>query len=252
MVKKSSVEKWELPQINVDVNDDGDVISISCKSCKKYYVDDDEGREELKKFTRKVKELVVKWISRSHTIKKINAQQHIQKAKDHADATRRLKERADSKKLELTEAEQIAQTSTVSGHQRSILTQVRLLQHTQREQYIRKFQTAHFRVINNCSVNMYKKFAEFEKNVDKVDMGTGFLNDKSGQELILFLFKFLFCENVVDPLNDGTRLYFSLLYDGSSSAKTSDERELYIIKTWNNIQSQFDVLSLQKPDDTGS
>ena len=99
---------------------------------------------------------------------------------------------------------------------------------------------------------MYKKSAEFEKNVDKVDMGTGFLNDKSGQELILFLSKFLFCENVVDPLNDGTRLYFSLLYDGSSSAKTSDEKELYIIKTWNNIQSQFDVLSLQEPDDTGS
>ena len=68
----------------------------------------------------------------------------MQKAKDHADATRRLKERADSKKMELTEAEQIAQTSTVSGHQRSILTQVRLLQHTQREQYIRKFQSAHF------------------------------------------------------------------------------------------------------------
>ena len=97
MIKKSSVQKWELPQINVDVNDDGDVISISCKSCKEYYVDDDEGREELKKFTGKVKELVAKWISRSHTIKKIKAQQHIQKAKDHADATRRLKERADSK-----------------------------------------------------------------------------------------------------------------------------------------------------------
>ena len=53
MVKKSTAEKWELPEINVDVNDNGDVISISCKE---YYVDDDEGREELKKFTGKVKE----------------------------------------------------------------------------------------------------------------------------------------------------------------------------------------------------
>ena len=145
-----------------------------------------------------------------------------------------MKERADAKKLELTEAEQIAQTSTSSGHQRNILTQVRLLQHTQQERYIRKFQTAHFAVINNCSFNMYKKFAEFEKNVHKVDMGIGFLNDKSGQELILFLCNFLLCENVVDSLNDGTRLYFSLLYDGSSSAKTSDLKELYIIKTCNN------------------
>ena len=55
MVKKSTVEKWELPEINVDVNDDGDVISISCKICKEYYEDDDEGREELKKFTGKVR-----------------------------------------------------------------------------------------------------------------------------------------------------------------------------------------------------
>ena len=68
----------------------------------------------------------------------------------------------------------------------------------------------------------------------------------------LFLSNFLLRENVVDPLNDGTRLYFSLLCDGSSSAKTSDEKELYIVKTCNNGQSQFDVLSLQEPDDTGS
>ena len=69
---KSTVEKWELPEINVDVNDDGDVISKSCKICKEYYVDDDEGREELKKFTGKVKELVVKWINGSHINKKNN------------------------------------------------------------------------------------------------------------------------------------------------------------------------------------
>ena len=51
--------------------------------------------------------------------------------------------------MELTEAEQIAQACTSSGHQTSILTQVRLLQHTQRELYIRKFQNAHFAVIKN-------------------------------------------------------------------------------------------------------
>ena len=42
---------------------------ISCKICKEYYVDHDEGREELK-FTGKVKELVVKWTNGSHTITK--------------------------------------------------------------------------------------------------------------------------------------------------------------------------------------
>ena len=53
---------------------------------------------------------------------KNNAQEHIQKVKYHADAARRLKKRADAKKLELTEAEQTVQTSTPSGYQKSILS----------------------------------------------------------------------------------------------------------------------------------
>ena len=60
-------------------------------------------------------------------------------------------------------------------------------------------------------------------------MGIGSLNDKSGQELVLS--NFGLHENVVDLLNDDTRLYFSLLYGRSLSAKKSDEKELYIIKT---------------------
>ena len=41
MAKKTTVKKWELPEINLDVNDDGDVISVSCKICNGYYVDHD-------------------------------------------------------------------------------------------------------------------------------------------------------------------------------------------------------------------
>ena len=60
MLKESGkVEKWELPEISLHVNDDGNVILIMCRIYKEYYADY-EGREELQKFTRKVKELVVK------------------------------------------------------------------------------------------------------------------------------------------------------------------------------------------------
>lgn len=34
MVKKSTVEKWELPKKSLDVNDAGDVVSINCKFVK--------------------------------------------------------------------------------------------------------------------------------------------------------------------------------------------------------------------------
>lgn len=56
MIKKSSVEKWKLPKILLYVKDDGDIVSITCKSCKEHYVDDDDDESEeelLKKFTGK-------------------------------------------------------------------------------------------------------------------------------------------------------------------------------------------------------
>ena len=106
MAKKTTVEKWELPEINLDVSDDGDVILVSCKICKGYYVDDDGGREELIKFTGKMKKLIAKWINELNIIKKNNEHEHFQKVKYLIYATRRLKERADTKELESTEVEQ--------------------------------------------------------------------------------------------------------------------------------------------------
>ena len=92
---KVKLKKGELHKISLNVNEDGDVLIIRCKICKEYYVDN-EGREELKKFTGKVKELVVEWTNRSHIIKINNSQEHIQKTTYHADAIRRMKERADA------------------------------------------------------------------------------------------------------------------------------------------------------------
>ena len=34
MIKKSEKEKWELPEVSLDVNDNGDVVSIIFKICK--------------------------------------------------------------------------------------------------------------------------------------------------------------------------------------------------------------------------
>ena len=50
----------------------------------------------------------------------------------------------------------------------------------------------------------------------------------------------------------GDRTYFSLLTDGSSSAKTMDEKELYVIKTCDKGKPRFDVLALEQPDDPGA
>ena len=52
-------------------------------------------------------------------------------------------------------------------------------------------------------------------------------------------------ENIIEPLNSGDRTYFSLLTDGSSSAKTMDKKELYVIKIRSNVDLTFLLLSSQ-------
>ena len=56
-------------------------------------------------------------------------------------------------------------------------------------------------------------------------------------------------ENITEPLNNKERLYYSLLFDGSSNAKTNDEKELYVIKTCDGGRPRFDVFALEEPND---
>ena len=56
-------------------------------------------------------------------------------------------------------------------------------------------------------------------------------------------------ENITEPLNNKERLYYSLLFEGSSNAKTNDEKELYVIKTCDGGTPRFDVFALEEPND---
>ena len=58
-------------------------------------------------------------------------------------------------------------------------------------------------------------------------------------------------ENITEPLNSGDRAYFSLLTDGSSSAKTMDEKEL-VIMTCDKGKPRFDVLALEQPEEASA
>ena len=131
--------------------------------------------------------------------------------------------------------EKLASTITApSSSETSILTHLQELNLRQREQLLKKSQLALFIVQNNLAFMKYEQFTHFEKEFHKVDLGVGFLiNDKSCHEIIIFLSNSTIRENVVKPLNEKkkNRNYFSLLCDGSSSATTNDEKELYLIKT---------------------
>ena len=245
MVKKATVLCWNMPEIGIITadNDEEEVKKIFCKICKEFYVDSEEGKAMLEKFTGNVKKVVQNWVSGSEIMKKNNATDHVNKANYHATAVRILCQRA-NEKVEiplLTEAEKLAsQDKTISSQ--GILTHVQQLNITDQDQLLKKFQLLNFTISQNLSFCMYNKLAMFEKDTHKVNLGSSFLSNNSAREMTLYLLNSLLHENVVKPLNKGRKLYFSLLYDGSSSDKINDEKELYIIKTYRNRVPHFDML----------
>ena len=117
---------------------------------------------------------------------------------------------------------------------------------------VRKFQLAHFLIVNNKSFNFYKDLVHFTKEFYNVDVGSGYLQNVSAKEMVLYLSKSIVEENIAIPLNERKRLYFSMLFDGSSNAKTMDEKEVYVIKTCENGKPRYDVLSLEQPEDANA
>ena len=109
---------------------------------------------------------------------------------------------------------------------------------------MKKFQLAHFVVTHNLSFNIYREIAVLERDSHRAELDNGFLTNKSGREMTIYLTTSLLRDNIVQPLNEKYHLYFSLLYNGSSAEKINDDKELYIIKTYNQDTPKFDVLSL--------
>ena len=57
---------------------------------------------------------------------------------------------------------------------------------------------------------------------------------------------------VIEPLNNGVKPYYSIHNDGSSSSKTMDEKELFIMKSAPNGIIQFSIMSLEEPEEANA
>ena len=53
----------------------------------------------------------------------------------------------------------------------------------------------------------------------------------AGIEMMNYLTKSSRIKSITEPLNSGTIRYYSVMNDGSSSAKTMDEKELFLMKS---------------------
>ena len=87
----------------------------------------------------------------------------------------------------------------------------------------------------------------FEKEFHNVDLGNGYLNDKSCAEIVKYISLSNGMKNFTKLLNSNTLNYYSVLFDGGSSAKCVDEKELFLIKTCEDGLPQFNVMSLEEP-----
>ena len=84
------VKKVNILEIGM-ITDEEEVKKIFCKKCKEFYVDSEEGKVMLEKFTGNVKKVFQNWVSGSEIVKKNNATIHANKANYNATAVRILR-----------------------------------------------------------------------------------------------------------------------------------------------------------------
>ena len=116
-----------------------------------------------------------------------------------------------------------------------------------RVQLGRKFQLAHFICTIGKSFKSYKTFGAFKKNYHNVDLGSSYLI--SGAEIMKCISLSERFKKITQPLNENIVNYYSILFDGASSAKCVDEKELFIMKTCVQGKPTFNVMSLEEPDE---
>ena len=70
--------------------------------------------------------------------------------------------------------------------------------------------------------------------------------------MLFYLSKSIVLDNIMKPLNDVTIQCYSVHNEGSSSAKTMDEKELFIMKTAHKVEVKFCTVSLEEPDEANA
>ena len=151
--------------------------------------------------------------------------------------------------MELSSSTSLSSSSLSSASSSGIPKQAGIMQHMQklttqhRTQLTRKFQLAHFVISKPQSHSFYSDLTKFSRDVLNVNLETGYLSDT--QEVKLFVIK-VKLDNITNPINDGLIKYYSIMSDGSSSAKTMDEKELFLMKTASTGIPKFSVISLEE------
>ena len=210
--------------------------------------------------------LADKWVTGTTNVKKSNAIDHISKSTLHKTASYHavsLQKKAQTVETPAAAASTSSESSNnanntsssvcdLFGRQTTIPELTRAISLSQAKELTMKFQLAHFLTVKCKPLQDFETFINFEKDVHKVKLGSGYLDRRAATSMVSYLAKNIIQEEVTAPLNSGDCTYFSLFYDGSSSAKTMDEKEVYVIKTCKEGKASFQVISLEEPEATNA
>ena len=252
MVKKKTVDGWGLPTIKYELAEDGDtVIKVFCALCQEHYSNRTAGVPHVVGHKGAVCSIADKWVSGTNVIKKSNADDHVAKSSTHRQATLALQSQSKASTSGKDSTSQMSGKEPVQ-RQTTLPEHVRKINAAQRAQLEKKIQLLHYLILKCKPISDYENIAQFEKDIHKVDMGAGYLTERSARSMTPFIAKEICHEEVTQPLNSGERLYFSLFYDGSSCVKTMDEKDVYVIKTCKGGKPNFQVMSLEEPENTNA
>ena len=145
--KLETVRRWKEKDLKFkclgyELDADGLVSKIFCKTCREYFMDDDGNIRHSASLSGSSKDMSLTYINGTKVIKKNNCVDHVVKNKDHEKAVRLLKER------ELLSNNSNASEPEVCSGQSSIHYHVCKLNQRQHTQLQRKFQLAHYIAAN--------------------------------------------------------------------------------------------------------
>ena len=244
MPSKKTVDNWGFPCLGYNIGDNGEVTLIWCKTCREFFHYENKNAVHVKGIAAIGSETFIKGTA---TVKKNNFADHVKKSQTHATAVLRLAE--DEKLSQCTSANACSTLGTASGapKQSTLLPYLQKLSARQRLQLTNKFQLAHFLIGKNKSFKFYGEMLSFEKSVHHVDLGSSYNSDRAAKEIVSYISKSIVMTEITEPLNNNAINYYSILNDGSSSAKTTDEKEIFLIKTAAKGTPKFEVMSLEEP-----
>ena len=227
MPNTKTVESWDFNNLGYECSEFGEVTVIFCRTCHEYY-----STNAISPLSSTlIKWQVDKFVSGTNVVKKSNFPNHIKNNVSHFNTVKGLN-----------------LTLEIPPDQTSIVICVRRMNQKLKDQLVMKFQLAHFISIHGKPFKLYSDFANFEKEFHNVDLGNSYLSGTSCHEMLTYLSRLIITNNIMKPLNDGTMRYYSINNGGSSSAKTMDKKELFIIKTAHKGEVEFNVMSLEEPN----